>query len=213
MLTIAREDNLRLSAPRQTFCRAGELLFRSSLTLWSGSQTVVLMLKALLLAPVLLFALSVCASAQTKPDPQDVKQSDPSQKSGEDMGPAAEEIMRRAEIRREEDSHKEMVERADEAAQIGDEILTAYKKKKSLSGDDLKKLESVSFPIPAFFEALHRLKPFFRRDVDGPYLQHYYARATRRRRRRPGQLRPCGSERDRHGQGRSLRTQARAPRL
>jgi len=141
MLTIAREDNLRLSAPRQTFCRAGELLFRSSLTLWSGSQTVVLMLKALLLAPVLLFALSVCASAQTKPDPQDVRQSDPSQKSGEDMGPAAEEIMRRAEIRREEDSHKEMVERADEAAQIGDEILTAYKKKKSLSGDDLKKLE------------------------------------------------------------------------
>ena len=69
------------------------------------------MLKALLLASVLLFAPSVCASAQTKPDPQDIK-GDPSQKSGEDMGPAAEEIMRRAEIRREEDSHKEMVERA-----------------------------------------------------------------------------------------------------
>ena len=98
------------------------------------------MLKALLLVSVLLFALSVCASAQTKPDPQDIK-SDPSQKSGEDMGPATEEIMRRAEIRREEDSHKEMVERADEAAQIGGELLTSYKKKKSLSGDDLKKLE------------------------------------------------------------------------
>src|SRR5947209_7872615 len=92
------------------------------------------MLKALLLVPVFLFALSVCAHAQTKADPQDAK-GDPDQKSREDMGPATEEIMRRAEIRREEDSHKEMVERADEAAQIGGEILTSFKKKKSLSSD------------------------------------------------------------------------------
>ena len=99
------------------------------------------MLKALILVPVLLFALSAGASAQAKSDAQDIKQGDPAQKSGEDMGPAAEEIMRRAEIRREEDSHKEMVERADEAAQIGGDLLTSYKKNKTLGGDDLKKLE------------------------------------------------------------------------
>lgn len=50
-------------------------------------------------------------------------------------------MLRRAEIRREEETHKEMVERADEAAQIGDYLLTSFKKNSSLSRDDLKRLE------------------------------------------------------------------------
>lgn len=57
------------------------------------------------------------------------------------MGSPEAEMLRRAEIRHEEETHREMVERADEAAQIGDEILTSYKRNNSLTRDDLKKLE------------------------------------------------------------------------
>ncbi|HEX8560539.1 MAG TPA: hypothetical protein VF668_20760 [Pyrinomonadaceae bacterium] len=57
------------------------------------------------------------------------------------MGSPEEEMLRRAAIRHEEESHKELVERADEAAQLGDEILASYKKNNSLTRDDLKKLE------------------------------------------------------------------------
>ncbi|HEX8292145.1 MAG TPA: hypothetical protein VF570_10340 [Pyrinomonadaceae bacterium] len=51
------------------------------------------------------------------------------------------EMLRRAEIRREEDLHKEMVERAEEAAQIGDQLLASFKKNSSLTRDDQKRLE------------------------------------------------------------------------
>lgn len=57
------------------------------------------------------------------------------------MGSPAEEMLRRAAIRHEEENHREMVERADEAALLGDEILASYKKNNSLTRDDLKKLE------------------------------------------------------------------------
>ncbi len=50
-------------------------------------------------------------------------------------------MLRRAEIRREEETHKGMVERADEAAQIGDELLASYKKNNTLTRDDQKRLE------------------------------------------------------------------------
>jgi hypothetical protein len=57
------------------------------------------------------------------------------------MGSPEEEIIRRAEIRHGEESHKEMLERADETAQIGGALLSSFKKSKSLSRDDLKKLD------------------------------------------------------------------------
>jgi hypothetical protein len=63
-----------------------------------------------------------------------------SQRPG-DFGRPEEEMLRRAEIRREEESHKEMVERADEAAQIGDELLASFEKNSTLTRDDLKRLE------------------------------------------------------------------------
>jgi hypothetical protein len=81
------------------------------------------------------------ASAQTSADVQDRKPGDASQKQGPDLGTPGEEILRRAQIKHEEDSHKEMVERAGEMAQIGDEILNSFNKSKSLGRDDLKKLE------------------------------------------------------------------------
>jgi len=100
------------------------------------------MLKVLLLvftSSVLL--LCADAPAQTKADAQDRRPGDASQKQGPDLGTPEEEMLRRAQIKHEEDSHKELVERAGEMAQIGNEILDSFNKSKSLSRDDLKKLE------------------------------------------------------------------------
>jgi hypothetical protein len=58
-----------------------------------------------------------------------------------DFGSPEAEMLRRAEIRREEETHKEMVERADEAVHLGDELLASYKKNNILTRDDLKRLE------------------------------------------------------------------------
>ena len=58
-----------------------------------------------------------------------------------DMASPEEEMLSRAEIRREEETHKEMVERADEVAQIGDQLLASFKKNNSLTRDDQKRLE------------------------------------------------------------------------
>ncbi|MDT5271338.1 MAG: hypothetical protein QOH49_3524 [Acidobacteriota bacterium] len=77
--------------------------------------------------------LPSAAQAQQSPDQKP-------QRSG-DFGSPEAEMLRRAEIRREEETHKEMVERADEAAQIGDQLLTSYRKNNSLTRDDQKRLE------------------------------------------------------------------------
>ncbi|HEX8351585.1 MAG TPA: hypothetical protein VF611_01580 [Pyrinomonadaceae bacterium] len=57
------------------------------------------------------------------------------------LGSPEEEMLRRAEIRHEEENHREMVERADQAALLSDEILTSFKMNNSLTRDDLKRLE------------------------------------------------------------------------
>ena len=58
-----------------------------------------------------------------------------------ELGSPEEEIIRRAQIKHEEETHKEMVERADEAALIGEQVLNSYRKNGSLGKDELKKLE------------------------------------------------------------------------
>src|SRR5947209_20234091 len=99
------------------------------------------MLKVLLLvftSSVLL--LCADAPAQTKADAQDRRPGDASQKQGPDLGTPEEEMLRRAQIKHEEDSHKELVGRAGEMAQIGNESLDSFNKSKSVSGTDDKKL-------------------------------------------------------------------------
>ena len=99
-------------------------------------------LRALLFAFISsLLLLCATASAQTAADAQDRMTGEPSQKPGSDMGTPEEEILHRAQIKHEEDSHKEIVERAGEMAQIGGEILDSYNKSQSLSREDLKKLD------------------------------------------------------------------------
>jgi hypothetical protein len=99
------------------------------------------MLRALALVAALLALAPVCASAQMtgadQPGPGRGSQR-PS-----DFGSPTEEMLRRAEIRREEETHKEMVERADEAVQLGDELLASFKKNNSLTRDDVKRLEKL----------------------------------------------------------------------
>src|SRR5215208_5612997 len=90
---------------------------------------------ALILAFVALNAVGASAQVAGADEPS------PRAQRASDFGRPEEEMLRRAEIRREEETHKEMVERADEAVQIGDELLTSYKKQNSLTRDDLKRLE------------------------------------------------------------------------
>src|ERR1043166_444953 len=80
------------------------------------------------------------AAAQTADVPAS-QTGEPSQRPDSDLGTPGEEILLRARIKHEEDSHKEIVERAGEMAQMGGEILDSFNKTQSLSSEDLKKLD------------------------------------------------------------------------
>ena len=82
------------------------------------------------------------ASAQAIPGAQETFPGGGSQQpKSRDFGSPTEEMLRRAEIRHEEETHKEMVERSDEAAQLAEQILSSYNKNRSLTSDDYKRLE------------------------------------------------------------------------
>lgn len=102
----------------------------------------VRMLRPLTFTAALVAVLSVGAHAQQPPLPrQDAPTEGLGQRKPGLLGSPEEEMLRRAEIRHEEENHKEMVERADQAATLGDEILASYRKNNSLTRDDLKRLE------------------------------------------------------------------------
>lgn len=136
-LNRSRFATLRLFCGIPSFYSRVTLLGRSRI-FSEGSPKSVLMLRAIALITALVTLLSVGASAlpaegtQLHPRPRGQR---------DDFGTPEAEMMRRAEIRREEDLHKEMVERADEAAQLGDLLLASYKKNNSLTRDDQKRLE------------------------------------------------------------------------
>lgn len=97
--------------------------------------------RILLLAFVSLALLACAADAQNGHAVNEPSDPSARQNPRREIGSPEEEIIRRAEIRHEEDSHKEMVERADETALIGEQILNSFQKNKSLGKDDLKKLD------------------------------------------------------------------------
>jgi hypothetical protein len=97
-------------------------------------------LKLAALTCVLAALLSNGTAAQTGADRRDAPGDDVQRRRG-GMGAPAEEMLERARIRYEEEIHEEMVERAEEAARIGDELLGSFKKNNSLTRDDLKRLE------------------------------------------------------------------------
>lgn len=91
-------------------------------------------------ATALLAAVLLLSSADASAQLLGADEPRPGSQRG-DFGSPTAEMLRRAEIRREEETHMEMVERADEAVQIGDALLASYKKNNSLTRDDLKRLE------------------------------------------------------------------------
>ena len=102
---------------------------------------VVLKLRLIIFAAAFVALLTAAAAAQTNADKQDPAPLGQQNRKPRPLGSPEEEMLRRAEIRHEEEQHKEMVERADEAALLGEEILSSYRKNNSLTRDDLKKLE------------------------------------------------------------------------
>lgn len=95
-----------------------------------------------ILSAAFVAALSAGAHAQVpSPRPEEPPSAARPQRKPRLMGSPEEEMLRRAEIRHEEENHREMVERADEAAQIGDEILASFSRNNSLTRDDQKRLE------------------------------------------------------------------------
>lgn len=98
------------------------------------------MTRVLFLTTALFACLAVSASAQVISHDAEQSASPVPQRRG-DMGTPAEEMLSRAAIKHEEESHAEMVERSDEAAQIGEEIRDSFNKNKALSSGDFKKLE------------------------------------------------------------------------
>jgi hypothetical protein len=101
------------------------------------------MTRVLILTSALVFLLAASASAQVTTGVQDASSSTQAPPRHGDIGSPTEEMLRRAEIKHEEESHAEMVERSDEAAQIGEEILNSYNKNKELTTGDFKKLEKM----------------------------------------------------------------------
>lgn len=83
--------------------------------------------------------MPVLARAQTGVMPADNGSKD--EQRSPLLGSPEEEMLHRAEIRAAEDAHKEMLERAEEAAQLGDQIRASYEKFNALSREDIKKLE------------------------------------------------------------------------
>jgi hypothetical protein len=89
---------------------------------------------------LLLFSFLLFGSAFAQSKPTDIP-TDQSEKPNRGLGSPEEEIIKRAQIQHDEQTHKEMIERADETAQIGDALLATFKKNQTLSKDDFKKLE------------------------------------------------------------------------
>lgn len=87
--------------------------------------------------------LAVLLALQAGGAPVKLPSDDPNSKTQapHDFGSPEEEMLTRAAIRREEETHKDMVERADEAAHLGDELLASFKKNNSLTREDAKRLE------------------------------------------------------------------------
>jgi hypothetical protein len=95
----------------------------------------------------LLFALALCGHARAQqPPPVKPRQAPPlrlpstrDQDEGE-QSPLTEEMLKDAEIRRREMTHKENLQRARETAQLGAELREAFERQKSLGAAEMKKV-------------------------------------------------------------------------
>jgi hypothetical protein len=96
-----------------------------------------------LLLVITLFLLAPAAPAQQRAQPPPLPAiGDPDQRP-RPLGPLEKEVIKRAEIKRDEQNHSEMVERADETARLGLDLRAAFEKQQTLGREDLKRLEKI----------------------------------------------------------------------
>lgn len=98
--------------------------------------------KQTLCAVTALLLLAPAALAQRIEPPPLPASGDPTQRPSP-LGSPEQEIIKRAEIRREEEDHTEMVERADETERLGLDLRAAFDKQQTLGREDLKRLEKI----------------------------------------------------------------------
>lgn len=87
----------------------------------------------------LLFISPETSQAQISRD--DALDASGNSRNQQNMGNPGEELRYRAAVKHEEESHREMVERAVEIEEIGADLLKSYDQRKSFSREDLKRLE------------------------------------------------------------------------
>ena len=92
-------------------------------------------------ASLVLLAASAAAQEALPPPFPEPARAPASRQTRRPFGSPEAEIMKRAEIKREESNHKDMVERADETAQLGADLRSAFDKYKTFGHEDLKRLE------------------------------------------------------------------------
>lgn len=127
----------RPSRPRVIRFVAAALRIRTIL-ITEGIQGLVQSFRSSILALTALALLAAPVAAQRG---QNTVGDASNQNPRREIGSPEAEIIRRAEIKHEEESHREMLERADEAALIGEQLLNSFQKNKALVRDDFKKLE------------------------------------------------------------------------
>lgn len=100
-------------------------------------------LKKTLCGVAALLLLAPAAAAQRQSPPLPTLPGDEAEQRGRPLGTPEEEIIKRAEIRRMEEGHSDMVERAEEAARLGVDLRAAFDREKGFSREDLKRLEKL----------------------------------------------------------------------
>ena len=100
-------------------------------------------LKKSLLGLSLLFCLGGLARAQSSGTIENPLGTPRPRQNETVFGSPEEEIKYRATVRRDESSHKEMVERAKEGIELVAEVRTTFESAKSLGAEDFKKLEKI----------------------------------------------------------------------
>lgn len=104
-----------------------------------------LLFRTILFTAAFLLLHTVAAAFQQRPLPPPPRFPDErmGQRRRNPLGSPEEEIIKRAEIKRSEQSHSEMVERTEEAARIGLDLRAAFDKQKAFGREDLKQLEKL----------------------------------------------------------------------
>jgi hypothetical protein len=97
-------------------------------------------LKSLLLSILIIFVVGATAQAQLR---DDAFGGDPNPRNAPQYPNPADEMRYRAAVRHEEETHREVIERAEEIGEISTELVKRYDAQKNLGRDDLKSLERI----------------------------------------------------------------------